>query len=113
MSDRHLSDRLAFAMFIESSLAAHPDWLDTALASVTAGMSAALSRANERCSKYDLAFRSALALADPGRMSSGSKEILNTAIVNAIEPLGACKTEEDFLKRLANEGEPGGDKGHS
>lgn len=65
------------------------------------GMAAAVARANERAGDYDLAFRSALSLADPARLSTGAKEMLSKAIVGAIKKHGGgSRVENDAIERL-------------
>lgn len=94
-------DRMQFAMFIEDTLEAHPDWLDTAIQAVSTGMHMALERERQRCISYDLAFRSALALASKDRVTAETRAVLNSAIIKAIRPTSMCQTEKEFMARVA------------
>jgi|SRR6185503_16331731 len=91
--------RAEFESLISSTLADNPEWLPQALNGISSGMLRALAEANALRSTYDLAFRSALAISDPGRLSPETKALMNRAIVKAINPDGACKAEKDFLER--------------
>ena len=97
-----MDDEMQFKGFIRSSLAKNPEWLRSALDAVSAGMSQAVATANERAADYDLAFRSALSLADPARLSADAKEMLSKAVVGAIKKHGGnCEIEERSVKRLS------------
>jgi hypothetical protein len=91
--------RMLFYHAIANGLSAHPEWLRDAMDAISSGMAGALANANDRAAKKDAAFLSALSLADPARLSSKNKEILNQAIVAAINPANASETERKALER--------------
>lgn len=91
-----------FYSIIRAGLAENPDWLRTALSAVTEGMSDALNAAHERAHKYDMAFRSALSLSDPKRLTADAKQMLCASIVEAINPKNTCQAERDALERIAS-----------
>lgn len=96
-----MDDEMQFKGFIISSLAKNPEWLRSALDAVSSGMSKAIATANERAADYDLAFRSALSLADPARLSGDAKAMLSKAVVGAIKKHGGGSAVEDTaVKRL-------------
>lgn len=88
---------------IHDELSKHPDWLRSVLDATNSGMQAALATANNDRAAYDLAFRSALSLADPKRISKETRKILNDAIVMVIPNNGACRVELDALKMISRE----------
>jgi len=92
-------DRFIFQKFISDSLAKNPSWLPSALDAISGGMQRAIDRLNEDRARYDLAFRSALILAAPNRVTAASREILNDTIVRAIKSDGLCQAERDYLER--------------
>ena len=97
-----MDDEMQFKIFIRASLAKNPEWLRSALDAVSAGMSQAIATANERAGDYDLAFRSALSLADPARLSTEAKELLSKAVVGAIKKHGGgSDIENRSIDRLS------------
>lgn len=95
-----MDDELAkFYHAIADGLAKHPEWLRDAMDAISVGMAGALAEANERATKKDAAFLSALSLADPARLSADNKAILNQTIAAAINPENASKTELKALER--------------
>lgn len=94
-------DEISFQMAIRKSLAEHPNWLPSALAAVSAGMADAIAAEQQRASSYDLAFRSALGLLSPERLSAETKAMLNSAIVRAIPDEGASMIETETKQRLS------------
>jgi len=110
MSDKE-QRRLHFINSIVVSLEENPDWLHDALGAVSTGMNKAFQNAHARSSQYDLAFRCALALADPKRISQSTKDLLNAKISEIIGS-NASKVEKDFLDRVGTSPfqNTGGDK---
>lgn len=91
-------ERAQFRAFIRDGLAKHPEWLRDALEAISGGMEEALRESNEQRASYDLAFRSALILAGKERVSAETKDILNRAIIKAIDPRHASPCEREFLE---------------
>lgn len=101
-ADFEAEDRAAFLHFIASQLSAHPNWLYDALTAVTAGMNSALNAAHRQAGAADMAMRSALALANTGRLDAETKQLLNASIIAAIRPEAASQTEREWLERNPN-----------
>jgi DNA-binding FadR family transcriptional regulator len=83
--------RAIFRNFISDALRNNPEWHRDAMEAICEGMARALEEANEQRARYDLAFRSALALASPDR--------LNGAIVKAIYEANMSPIERAALER--------------
>jgi hypothetical protein len=92
-------DRAIFRQFISDSLAKNPAWLGEALFAVSDGMERAVQDLREQRARYDLAFRSALAIAHPDRLTRSSKLVLNEAIVGAISEAGMSPAEREWLNQ--------------
>ena len=97
-------DRIAFHHFIQITLSKHPEWLDAAINGISSGMAMALHAANLRAGKADIAMRSALALANSGRLTPQAKAALNRSISEAINREHACETERQWMEQ--NEKQP-------
>lgn len=94
-------DELRFGEAIRESLAAHPDWLKTVLHAVVSGIGGALAEANDRTASADLAMRAALLLAGPDRVTSGTKEVFETALLKFLEATkGDSSIERATRERL-------------
>jgi hypothetical protein len=91
--------RAIFRNFISDALRNNPEWHRDAMEAICEGMARALEEANEQRARYDLAFRSALALASPDRLTRGSKALLNGAIVKAIYEANMSPIERAALER--------------
>ena len=98
-------ERLTLINTIVSSLEEHPEWLNDVLNAISYGMGKALENANEKRAQYDLAFRCALSLSDPKRLSPETKNLLNWKICEVLEGNTTCKVEKEFLERVAEEQE--------
>lgn len=104
-------EKIEFVRSISDGLAKNPEWLGEALLAVTHGMERAIRDLKEQRAQYDLAFRSALSLASPDRLTRGSKLLLNGAIVNAIHEAGMSPIEREWLKLARERAERGEDAG--
>ncbi len=98
-----MTDKDMFLQLVIATLGEHPEWLSATFRAVTTGTDAAMQTMRDRASKKDQAFLSALGLADKGRLSQETKDILNQNIVEAIYEPNACQLEKDAIKR-AKEG---------
>ncbi len=92
-------EEIDYFVAIRDGLRAHPDWLRTAMDAVTQGMHAALTDERNRAGQLDLALRSALVLALPGRLSAEMKELLNGVVARALPQENASEVERKFLKQ--------------
>lgn len=93
---------MQFSALIRDGLAAHPDWLRTAMAAVTAGMADAIGAANKHAADSDLAWRLALTLVDPKRLTAETKEHVGALLVRHLKTTGAtCGIEQTVLKHLS------------
>ncbi len=96
-------DKEIFLELITINLREHPEWLSATFRAVITGTDAAMQTMRDRVSKKDQAFLSALGLADKGRLSKNTKDLLNQNIVDVIYEPNACQLEKSALKR-AREG---------
>ncbi len=98
-----MTDKDTFLQLITHTLGKHPEWLSATFRAVITGTDAAMQTMRDRVSKKDQAFLSALGLADKGRLSQKTKDLLNQNIVEAIYEPTACQLEKNALER-AREG---------
>ncbi len=94
-----MTDKDMFLQLVITTLGKHPEWLSATFRAVITGTDAAMQTMRDRASKKDQAFLSALGLADKGRLSQETKDILNQNIVEAIYEPRACKLEKNALER--------------
>lgn len=94
--------RDTFRRFVCDSLAKNPDWLGCAIEAISEGMERAIADLRAQRGACDLAMRSALILAAPGRISQETKSILNGAIICALGSEGLSKIERETSERLTN-----------
>jgi hypothetical protein len=94
-------EEMQFAATIQNGLAAHPEWFRTAIASLTAGMANALDEANQRAAEADMAWRCALTLVHPDRVTKETKDHIGMMLVKHLKKTGAtCEIESKVLKQL-------------
>jgi hypothetical protein len=99
-----MKDRAEFERTILTTLSKNPEWLPQAFNAICYAMQEAMAAVNAQRAAYDLAFRSALAISDPARLTPETKALMNKAIVKAIDPEGACKAELKALERIGKSG---------
>jgi len=95
-------EKWRFAEDIRTKLAEHPDWLDVAISAVCSGMSTALVLANNRAAEADLAWRMALSLVTPDRLTASAKEHINSILVRHLKTVGAhSPVEKEALEQFS------------
>ena len=76
------------------------DRLPTLLMHINAGVQDAINKERNSRASYDVAFRAALSLTSPKRITGDVREALNDAILKVISKDGISKGERDVLDRL-------------
>ncbi len=103
MSDEHQSERAQFGQYVRKALAENPQWLETAIWSISSGMEDAHARLREKMAACDLAMRCAIMLTDTTRLTQRTKQLLNSAICeHLLNTVGSSQAELEFLHRHNN-----------
>ncbi len=91
--------REQFGAMIARTLRDRPDWLHTAVSSITAGMERAAQQARIKHAQTELALAAALILADKKRITPETVAVMNAQIIKALPLEGASPAEMEAYVR--------------